>query len=474
MTALPMQRAFVEAGGRRAHLRRWGDGPAVVLVHGSPQSSRAVETQASVMAAAGLCAIAPDTPGNGLSDALAKPDPDSGDYARALAELLDVLGLGRVGLYGFHTGAATATAFAALYPDRTTAVVVDGLPAWTEAERSELLGGYLPPFRPHWDGSHLTWMWARLEEQTVFFPWHTPEPAARMDYDVSSPEHIHANAMDLLDAGDAYRPAYRAAFTFRPEAWLERVAAPMLIAATALDPLRPHLARPTLAARPSQVFDSGPELHRAAAAFLRAAPGDPAPAAFPRLSRTAGFALTGSGPLAWRGRLDGAGRLRVWLHAAGRSARAPADAEGPALAFDLPGHGESRDLPLGDVQATVALIGEAARAMGLDQAEVSGAGLGRRLAEALDGRADDEDAAAGARALLAHGVPSLAPEWDGAHLLRAFRIARWERLFEPWFARDRLHAKPQGDLAPDAVHARAVELLKATGWRRALELEAQG
>ncbi|WP_293528514.1 hypothetical protein, partial [Phenylobacterium sp.] len=48
----------------------------------------------------------------------------------------------------------------------------------------------------------------------------------------------------------------------------------------------------------------------------------------------------------------------------------------------------------------------------------------------------------------------------GAHLIRAFRIASWERLFDPWHRRDPAHRihRPS-DLS--AVHARAVSLLLA-------------
>jgi hypothetical protein len=52
------------------------------------------------------------------------------------------------------------------------------------------------------------------------------------------------------------------------------------------------------------------------------------------------------------------------------------------------------------------------------------------------------------------------PEWDGAHLIRAFRIASWERLFDPWYRRDPAHRihRPSDLLT---VHARAVSLLRA-------------
>ena len=49
---------------------------------------------------------------------------------------------------------------AGLYPDRTAAVALEGLPAWTEPERQDFTANYLPTFTPKWDGSHMAWLWA--------------------------------------------------------------------------------------------------------------------------------------------------------------------------------------------------------------------------------------------------------------------------------------------------------------------------
>jgi pimeloyl-ACP methyl ester carboxylesterase len=474
-----MTRHFVQIGERLVHYRRWGEGSAVLVLHGSPQSSRAVEGVARVLAAQGLCAIAPDTPGNGLSTAL-PGQPDCADYAMALACFVDALGLGQVGLYGFHTGASIACAFAALYPERASAVMFNGLSAWTEEESADLPRRYLPSFRAVWDGSHMAWVWARLEEHTVFFPWYDRTPAARMTYDVPPLEATHVNVLDFLESGDGYRAPYAAAFAFRTEEWLHRVKAPFLVASTGIDPLRPHLDRPPLDAADPQIFDTAPALHQAAASLLGQYPGDRAPP--PVESGERGFA----GGVAWRGRREGRGRPLLLLHEAGGSSRrfAPILAEiagsRPVLALDLPGHGESAP---GDGGAGIDYFAEgvlaAMSSMGLDHAAIAGYGFGALVADRLANKgaahaagrlgqpaptADDATMAA----------PSLAPEWDGAHLLRAFRIARWERLFAPWYRRDRAHAIQQGDLDPDDLHARALDLIKAgSTWTAAMACTSQ-
>ena len=67
------ERGFVTVDGRRVLVRRFGTGPAVMVIHGSPQSSRAVEAVCQAIAARGLTAIAPDTPGAGPSCCYPRP-----------------------------------------------------------------------------------------------------------------------------------------------------------------------------------------------------------------------------------------------------------------------------------------------------------------------------------------------------------------------------------------------------------------
>lgn len=444
------ERGFVTVDGRRVLIRRYGSGPAVLVIHGSPQSSRAVEAVCQAIAARGLTAIAPDTPGAGASDPLPLADPESADFARALHRLTETLGLSRVGLYGFHTGAATAATFAALFPQSTAAIVCDGLPAWTEAERARFLADYLAPFEPRWDGSHMAWLWARMEAQTVFFPWHSTDPAERMSMAVSSPEHIHANAMDLLATRDGYRPVYRAAFTFRAEAVVDRLPSTALVACAASDVLAAHLDRPALAGR-GLVLPDMPSLHAAAADHLAAYPGDPAPDL-----PAGGFLTLGEDRLAVQRLSEGAGRPLVMLHDAGGSAADLTAPTGrPVIALDLPGHGLSAEGWRGLIDWPVT-VRAALNALSLSDAEITGVGAGSVLASVLSGAEPMPCRVLG----VPDPAPSLSPEWDGAHLIRAFRIASWERLFDPWYRRDPAYRIHRPSDLP-TVHARAVSLLRA-------------
>ncbi|WBQ11182.1 alpha/beta hydrolase [Hyphomonadaceae bacterium ML37] len=238
------RRGAVIVHGRAVHYRRAGSpgAPAAILLHGSPESASAVHEAARALAGR-FCVIALDTPGNGLSAPLDQPDPDREDYARQLLAFMDVMGVARAGLYGFHTGAGTAMAAALLAPERVSALALDGYAVWTAQEREDLLARYCVVYPPVWNGSHLAQIWARLEAQLVFFPWYDTRPEARMALPPTPMETRLRRLRDWLTAHEHYPAPYRAAFKAVGEDGPERVAVPTLIGAMDRDPLSAHLDR---------------------------------------------------------------------------------------------------------------------------------------------------------------------------------------------------------------------------------------
>jgi pimeloyl-ACP methyl ester carboxylesterase len=458
---------FVAVAGRRVTWRAAGAGPAAVLLHGSPQSSRALAGLGDAVAASGLCAIMPDTPGAGHSTALTQPDLQIPHLAAALAAFADKIGLGKFALYGTHTGAAIALAFAALYPDRVTTLVLDGLAAWTEAERDAYRQNYAPPFLPSWDGAHLTWLWSRMEAQSQFFPWHQQSPATFRNVDLSPSWHLHRNAMDMLDTGDAYRPLYQASLAFDPAGFLDRANPPNFLT-LASDVLRSHATRPALARFQVRSFDDPPALWNAAAAALAANPGDPAPV-FP------------SPGMFHRGTLTGSQKPLILLHPAGASSRvfeaALSQLPGPVLALDQPGHGFDEAESPAEAEAIAALVDAQCRALGFDSFVVAGQRFGGVIAQAM-ARPGVTTLDIGARCtapdLALKGTVSLAPEWDGAHLLRAWRVAWRQAIWDPWYDNAAAAARAQkGDLDSAAIHEATLDLLRAgPAWQAANTIEA--
>lgn len=119
-----MDSGVVTTDGIDLHFVERGTGPAVVLCHGFPETSRSWRHQMTALADAGFRAIAPDMRGYGGSSA---PD-DPAAYAQPviaadLVGLLDGLGIETATVIGHDWGAVAAWNAALLHPARFTRVV---------------------------------------------------------------------------------------------------------------------------------------------------------------------------------------------------------------------------------------------------------------------------------------------------------------------------------------------------------------
>lgn len=160
-----VEREFVRVGYGQLHLRRTvpvtrpASGPTpVMLFHQSPNSSQVfVEFMAEL--GADRQVFAPDTPGFGNSD-LPSRQPAIADYARAMSELADALGLHRVQVIGYHTGAAIAIELARTRPELVAGLVLVGIPVF-EAEEQAAFRAQPWPLPRSADGSHVQEEWQR-------------------------------------------------------------------------------------------------------------------------------------------------------------------------------------------------------------------------------------------------------------------------------------------------------------------------
>jgi pimeloyl-ACP methyl ester carboxylesterase len=102
-----------------------GSGPAVLLLHGFPDSSRVWRNQVPVLVEAGKRVIAPDLRGFGESD---RPEAvEEYSVGRSIADVLavlDALGVERADVVGHDWGAGVAWALAAFVPERVERLVV--------------------------------------------------------------------------------------------------------------------------------------------------------------------------------------------------------------------------------------------------------------------------------------------------------------------------------------------------------------
>ncbi len=481
-----IKRHFITVGDRQVHYLRAGTGPCVVLCHGSPNSGLAMIAIMNALKDR-FTVIAPDTPGNGNSDPLTLDEPLIPDYARALQETLDALGVETFALYGFHTGADIAVALAAQSPQRVSLVVANGLPLFNEDERQLMLEKYLPPFEPQWDGSHLCWLWARLTEQQVFFPWHEQDAVHRMKRGVTSMESIHMQAVEFLRAGDAYRKPYRAAFIQKSEELVSKLTVPTFLTAFVDDPLHDHLKRLDKVPDTVRIKKFGESLAEAAKALNplfdehvgSVPPVSPQSAPFTDGRLHQDFVEIDRGQVYFLKR-EGNGRPIVALHDPASSSRlydafmAGSQVTRPLYAVDLPGNGESDNVfsdGVPTIEGYAEKLDEILHALGESEVDIvgyySGGYVGTELSIlrpnlvkhlALIGVEQYEFKEQ--RDRLANYTPDISPRWDGTHLITAWRMMRSQGLFNPWYKTTKEAAMVDPYVDKHMVHRRVVDLMK--------------
>ncbi|MFN2098527.1 alpha/beta fold hydrolase [Altererythrobacter sp. MF3-039] len=433
--------------GRKVHYRRSGNGPVLLMAHQSPTSSKEYEPLMREWGGHFTC-IAPDTPGFGQSDPLSG-EPEIGEFADALAEFVNAMGIAGCAAYGFHSGGIILVGAVKRYPKLFSCLAVGGYAIWTDDEMRIFGESYLPEFRPSAYGEHLAWLWNRVLEQSWFFPWFDTRDEARLPGPHSDLERASLTVTCLLDSGSAYRAGYGAVLRAPrdiPDA--DAPTPPVLITAYQGDPLQPHIDR--LGEMPAnwsaRKVKTPSDQQAASLAFLQqhAAPGDS-----PDLPEdpTEGWVSVGDALIHWRGT---PGARRLITHAPADELSDPGADE---IAIDVPGHGLSDDV--GDIALSVE---QAADALGASE-----------IVWATPPQGDTD--------LL---YPDVSPHRFGEHLQRAWGAARAEVFFKPWYVASRDNAIPvnQEALEPAALALRARARLRAGAaarqWHDALVARKKG
>ncbi len=476
---MQIERGYVKIGCRHVHYRRAGSGPAIILLHASPVSSAMFLDQIRVYAER-FTAIALDTPGYGLSDPLEIEKPAIADYADALVETLDALGLDRTLLYGRHTGASIAVEAARRHPGRVVKVLCDGYPVFPPEARQHYLDDYLVPLEPRWDGSHLAFWWLRYRDQHVFWPWDIQTSAKRADADVPDLDFLHRGFTQIMVAGDGYRIGYAAAFLHDAVDALAELHVPCWLTARPGDSLFAG-------------FDKLPDGHE-----KRILPRDTAEAAaveremfetvrdeasipaFPALAELQDGdrmflpAVGGSLHARLSGSLDGRRPLVLIAPQPGGLASIAAEmaeigAHWPVLGIEAPAQSDSDTPDPGSVEVSADWIIAALDHFGCKPCMVAGVrgsagiaveiGLRSGLAVALlDPPLLD---AATRETYQTHYPVDITPRQEGGHVLTAWMLLRDERIWTPWYDRRRAAALPHiSGLEAAELHARAADLLK--------------
>lgn len=448
-------RHHVMAGGRTVHYRRCGTGPAVVLLHDSPRSSRLHIGTMTALADA-FTVFALDTPGYGNSEPLGADNPTIADFAAALAQTLAALGLERAPLYATHTGAKIALALAAR-SGTMPLLVLDGLSIPDALASEDFIAAYMRPFVPDARGAYLAAEWSRTRDMLRWFPWFDTAPDKRIAMAAPSPEWMEDYAIDLFAAGPHYADAYAAAMRWNPAQDLLDVRVPTLVAARRDDVLYAYLGRVPVAQNPCLSVERLTEDRAAWLDWLRAALrrgcADAAPFSAPTdapETTPSAYVTLAHGQLRYH-RFGSGGARPLLILSAPTTLQARAWAEAFAtqrtvLVPELPGYAESDPLPReacdagGFADTLAALIA----ASGAEVVDVLAIGLAAPLAAHLAAR---HPARVGA--LVIDGAPPLEPAraaamaeglcppivFDahaGTHLHRAWHMLRDSEVQWPW------------------------------------------
>ncbi|WP_162527127.1 alpha/beta fold hydrolase [Sphingomonas solaris] len=441
-----VRKGFVEVDGRLVHYRYAGNGPAVVMLHDSPRSSR-LHRETMARLADHYRVYALDTPGYGASSPLDAGRPTIAMFSAALGRTLEAMGLASAPLYATHTSAKIALDHAARSgnPPR---LILDGLSIPAGPPDVPFIEAYMRPFRLDDAGGYLATEWTRMRDMLRWFPWFTPTPAARMPIAGQGDAWIADYVLDLLSAGPHYSSAYAAAMYYDPMPALRTVRCPTVVAARADDVLFASLERVpahdndalTVMRLPADgtawlewlvgmfaeapVLPEPPDAKDAAAVYTTLPHGQ-------MLVRRAGHGLQ---PLLI---LDAPTTLhaRQWQDALG---------DRPTLVPDLPGYGGSGPLPVASIEAAADALAAMIDALGLDRVDVLGLGFATPLAAAfaarqgdrvgrvvLDGcfAVDDAERDAFAAAL----CPDPGFDRAGGHLHRIWHMLRDGEAQWPWF-----------------------------------------
>jgi pimeloyl-ACP methyl ester carboxylesterase len=479
-----IKRHYLSVEGRRVHYRRMGEGPPLVMLHGSPGDSEMLAEEMHAASARFTC-VALDTPGFGGSDPLPGEVLKVSDLARATAAAMAALRLPPCRVYGTHTGAAIGAELGVGWPDHVSGLVLEGLPIFTEDEIAVLFEGYFAPMVADPLGGHLARTWVRFRDQFIWFPWASRDVTRLNPVDRPTPEEIDHWVSMFYRSCKTYGPAYKAACYYGAGAFRAAAAlrVPAVFLASAEDMLFPHLDR-------LPALKSDQRIERLAY--------DPA-AKYAAIARFAGdLPGAGEGPLATGPVLAGTNPARGFIDAPGGQVfvRAYGDRTKPAvillhdgpgtglmleplaralqgeayvIAPDLPGVGES-EAPLLEeniLDAAADAVGAIVDALGLDRFTLAATGCGCATAAHFAQRGDARLTAlllddppspdTQAAAAIAPDIP-LTPE--GGHWLKAWLMLRDGQIYRPWYdGRVSAQRTDQGNFDADWLHDQTVALM---------------
>ncbi|MEP3226050.1 MAG: alpha/beta fold hydrolase [Parasphingorhabdus sp.] len=477
--------------GRQVHYRRAGSGPAMILLHPSPQCSEAMVPALTAFSQVCSC-FALDTPGYGLSDDIPEMQPDMGDYADSVIATADALGMDQFYLYGAATGSQVAIELGKRYPSRIKLMMLDSNGHVPDDERERLMDGYFPDVTPRRDGGHLLTYWDMCRHLFVAFPWQSDRIEDRLGIPLPPVEVTQMMLLRYLRAGTQYAKAYRPAFQTEKRSHMDGLTVPATIMrweasiALAITDALINLGVP----ESMEVLHAGPtidERFSVQVEKLRQTIADHGDAtAFEPMKTTAlgsGFERryypSGGHQIHAQILSAAQGKPIIFLHDALQSSDQMRDLakkfanNRPAILVDLPGHGATMmavDEPSLSLSSLTENLVPVIRAISDGPVDIVGVGLGAaigikladhitvdhlRIVDPIAFTPSEQAAFAEA------GLIDIAPKPDGSHLISAWAMMVDDEFFWPWFDKSPKAARSVApNLSPSYLHEKLVRLLR--------------
>ncbi|MFN8535195.1 MAG: alpha/beta hydrolase [Dehalococcoidia bacterium] len=123
----PFRKGYVDTSFGQIHYREAGEGAPLVLLHQTPSSSAMWDPVLPLFGEAGYRCVAFDMLGFGNS-AMPESKPAGREYAQAMVEAAQALGIQQADVLGHHTGVTVAMIQADEFPDTVRKLVLWGIP----------------------------------------------------------------------------------------------------------------------------------------------------------------------------------------------------------------------------------------------------------------------------------------------------------------------------------------------------------
>ncbi len=450
---------YVSVGDGQLHLRSWGQGAPVVLLHNAGNSSAGWADFAGRLSELnkGLLIVAPDLIGTGGTTLDPSSSGDLVAQADAVVSGVRALGVEQCVVLGDGAGAAVARVAAQRHSDFVAEVVVMQAPV--EASEGE------PPSWPAPDpqGAALLAMWDETIDGMIFSPWWKRVGANRLQRGLPSAPVIHEVFLDIAEHNGAHRALAQSA----SRQWAE---------------LAPGQGERSFSEPDSDPFAILSELtaalpHATISADREGATGNGTYSYSDVLgvrihTRQFGQGLEGR-PLLLLHSNPGSGQGLEGLAAEIGKSR-------PTIVWDTPGHGRSQDLQgemaqnptLADVYAQL-LVG-LLDSLGVDQCDVygthTGAGLAAELAIAapsrvasvvLDGVPLFDDNPTMVDQALANYFIDLHPDAFGSHIRRAWGTNVNTGLWWPHYNHTVEGVRTSDAYPAELVHGMTLDMLRS-------------